>query len=147
MTSIFPHLSLADPINDKVALLVQNYGDAFHSFSLVVLKYLLVPLESGLRITPPWLLLLLAGLLAWHATRKLSLAALFVLLLYAIGAFGLWDKLMQTLALMLVATVLSVLLGVPLGIFTSRSAWLRRILLPVLDIMQTLPSFVYLIPV
>ena len=45
MTSIFPHLSLADPINDKVALLVQNYGDAFHSFSLVVLKYLLVPLE------------------------------------------------------------------------------------------------------
>ena len=53
MTSIFPHLSLADPINDKVALLVQNYGDAFPSFSLVVLKYLLVPLESGLRIMPP----------------------------------------------------------------------------------------------
>ena len=70
-----------------------------------------------------------------------------MLLLYAIGCFGLWEKLMQTLALMLVATVLSVLLGVPLGILTSRSAWLRRVLLPVLDVMQTLPSFVYLIPV
>ncbi|CAN7704504.1 proline/glycine betaine ABC transporter permease [Caballeronia sp. LjRoot29] len=147
MTSIFPHRSLADPINDKVALLVQNYGDAFHSFSLVVLKYLLVPLESGLRITPPWLLLILAGLLAWHATRKLSLAALFVLLLYAIGAFGLWDKLMQTLALMLVATVLSIVLGIPLGILCSQNRWVRRGLLPVLDVMQTLPSFVYLIPV
>src|SRR5476649_2035190 len=147
MTSIFPHLSLADPINDKVALLVQNYGDAFHSFSLVVLKYLLVPLESGLRITPPWLLLLLAGLLAWHATRKLSLAALFVLLLYAIGAFGLWDKVMQTLALMLVATVLSIVLGIPLGILCSQNRWVRRGLLPVLDVMQTMPSFVYLIPV
>ena len=70
-----------------------------------------------------------------------------MLLLYAIGCFGLWEKLMQTLALMLVATVLSVSLGVPLGILTSRSAWLRRVLLPTLDVMQTLPSFVYLIPV
>lgn len=91
-----------------------------------MLKYLLVPLESGLRITPPWLLLILAGLLAWHATRKLSLAALFVLLLYAIGAFGLWDKLMQTLALMLVATVLSIVLGIPLGILCSQNRWVRR---------------------
>jgi glycine betaine/proline transport system permease protein len=49
--------------------------------------------------------------------------------------------------LMLVATVLSVSLGVPLGILTPRSAWLRRVLLPTLDVMQTLPSFVYLIPV
>src|SRR5258708_32307649 len=104
MTSIFPHLSLADPINDKVALLVQNYGDAFHSFSLVVLKYLLVPLESGLRITPPWLLLIFAGVLAWHATRMLSVAALFGLLLFAIGAFGPWDQLVQTSALATRAT-------------------------------------------
>jgi glycine betaine/proline transport system permease protein len=74
-------------------------------------------------------------------------AALFVLLLYAIGAFGLWDKLMQTLALMLVATVLSIILGVPLGILCSQNRWVRRTLLPVLDVMQTLPSFVYLIPV
>lgn len=147
MTSIFPHLSLVDLINDQVALLVQNYGDAFHAFSLVVLKYLLVPLEGGLRVLPPWLLLIAAGVLTWHATRRLTVAGLFVLLLYAIGSFGLWDKLMQTLALMLVATVLAILLGIPLGILCSQNRWVRRGLLPVLDVMQTLPSFVYLIPV
>ncbi|PCE28049.1 ABC transporter permease [Paraburkholderia acidicola] len=147
MSSIFLHLSIADWVNDRVQTFVAAYGDSFHTFSIAVLRYVLVPLEGALRALPPWLILLAVGVLAWHATRRLSAAAFFMLLLYAIGCFGLWDKLMQTLALMLVATVLSVAFGVPIGILTSRSAWLRRILLPVLDIMQTLPSFVYLIPV
>ncbi|MFM0288145.1 ABC transporter permease [Paraburkholderia megapolitana] len=147
MSSIFLHLSIADWVNDRVQTFVAAYGDSFHTFSIAVLRYVLVPLEGALRALPPWLILLAVGVLAWHATRRLGAAAFFVLLLYAIGCFGLWDKLMQTLALMLVATVLSVAFGVPIGILTSRSAWLRRILLPVLDIMQTLPSFVYLIPV
>jgi glycine betaine/proline transport system permease protein len=107
----------------------------------------LVPLEGALRATPPWVILIAVGLLTLNATRRIGIAGFFVLLLYVIGCFGLWDKLMQTLALMLVATVLSVVLGVPLGIWASRSPWMRRVLLPVLDIMQTLPSFVYLIPV
>jgi glycine betaine/proline transport system permease protein len=147
MNSIFLHLSIADWVNDVVQSFVAQYGDSFHNVSVTLLRYLLVPLEQALRAVPPWLLLIAIGLLTWNATRRLSVASFFVLLLYAIGCFGLWDKLMQTLALMLVATVLSVVLGVPLGILTSRSAWLRRILLPILDIMQTLPSFVYLIPV
>ncbi|MEW6344269.1 MAG: ABC transporter permease subunit, partial [Pseudomonadota bacterium] len=147
MHSFFLHLSIADWVNDVVQSFVTAHGDSFHNFSILLLRYLLVPLEGALRATPAWLILLAVGAITWNATRRLPIAALFVLLLYAIGCFGLWDKLMETLALMLVATVLSVVLGVPLGIFTSRSAWLRRILLPVLDIMQTLPSFVYLIPV
>jgi glycine betaine/proline transport system permease protein len=147
MNSIFLHLSIADWVNDKVQAFVSAYGDSFHDFSTSILRYVLVPLEMALRAVPPWLILLAVGLLAWNATRRLGVAGFFVLLLYVIGCFGLWEKLMQTLALMLVATVLSVALGVPLGILTSRSAWLRRILLPILDIMQTLPSFVYLIPV
>jgi glycine betaine/proline transport system permease protein len=91
--------------------------------------------------------LALVGLLSWHASRRVGVALLFVALLWLIGCFGLWDKLMQTFALMVVATVISVALGVPLGILAAGSATLRRILLPVLDVMQTLPSFVYLIPV
>jgi glycine betaine/proline transport system permease protein len=147
MSSFFLHLSISDWVNDAVQLFVTQYGDSFHNFSTILLRYLLVPLETVLRATPPWLVLIVVGVIAWNATRRLGVAGFFVLLLYAIGCFGLWDKLMQTLALMLVASVLSVMLGIPLGIFTSRSAWLRRVLLPVLDIMQTLPSFVYLIPV
>src|SRR6202789_3106438 len=147
MNSFFLHLSIADWVNDVVQSFVTQYGDSFHNFSIALLRYLLVPLEGALRATPPWLILLAVGAITWNATRRIGIAGFFVLLLYAIGCFGLWDKLMETLALMLVATGLSLALGVPLRIFTSRSAWLRRILLPVLDIMQTLPSFVYLIPV
>ncbi|MFM0208158.1 proline/glycine betaine ABC transporter permease [Paraburkholderia sediminicola] len=147
MHSFFLHLSIADWVNDAVQSFVTRYGDSFHQFSIVLLRYVLVPLEGALRALPPWLILLVVGAVTWNATRRLSIAGFFMLLLYAIGCFGLWEKLMQTLALMLVATVLSVSLGVPLGILTSRSAWLRRVLLPTLDVMQTLPSFVYLIPV
>ena len=147
MHSFFLHLSIADWVNDAVQSFVTRYGDSFHQFSIALLRYVLVPLEGALSALPPWLILLAVGAVTWNATRRLSVAGFFMLLLYAIGCFGLWEKLMQTLALMLVATVLSVSLGVPLGILTSRSAWLRRVLLPTLDVMQTLPSFVYLIPV
>ncbi|CAE6688025.1 ABC transporter permease [Paraburkholderia nemoris] len=147
MHSFFLHLSIADWVNDAVQSFVTRYGDSFHQFSIALLRYVLVPLEGALRALPPWLILLAVGAVTWNATRRLSVAGFFMLLLYAIGCFGLWEKLMQTLALMLVATVLSVSLGVPLGILTSRSASLRRVLLPTLDVMQTLPSFVYLIPV
>jgi glycine betaine/proline transport system permease protein len=60
---------------------------------------------------------------------------------------GLWDAGMQTLALMIMAAGLSVLIGIPLGVLMARINWLRSGMLPVLDVMQTMPSFVYLIPV
>ncbi|HEV3430461.1 MAG TPA: proline/glycine betaine ABC transporter permease [Paraburkholderia sp.] len=147
MGSPFLHLSIADWVNDQVTAFVQQYGDAFHNFSVLMLRDVLVPLEGLLRAMPPLLVLALVGLLSWHASRRVGVALLFVGLLWLIGCFGLWDKLMQTFALMVVATVISVALGVPLGILAAGSSTLRRILLPVLDVMQTLPSFVYLIPV
>lgn len=147
MGSPFLHLSIADWVNDQVTAFVQRYGDAFHNFSVLMLRHVLVPLEGLLRATPPWVVLLAVGVLTWHASRRVGVAVLFVALLWLIGCFGLWDKLMQTFALMLVATVISVALGVPLGILASSSSAVRRVLLPVLDVMQTLPSFVYLIPV
>jgi len=98
-------------------------------------------------MTPWWLMLAIVGAIAWHATRRIFSALLIVGLLFLVGAVGLWDKLMQTLALMMVATVISVLLGIPLGILAARSNRLRTVLMPLLDIMQTLPSVVYLIPV
>ncbi len=147
MGSPFLHLSIADWVNDHVTAFVQQYGDAFHNFSVLMLRDVLVPLESLLRAMPPWLVLAAVGLLGWHASRRIGVALLFVVLLWLIGCFGLWDKLMQTFALMVVATVISIALGVPLGILAASSGTLRRVLLPVLDVMQTLPSFVYLIPV
>jgi glycine betaine/proline transport system permease protein len=147
MNDIFFSLSLKDAINRGVDWLVTVYGDSFHAISDTLLTWVLLPLESALRAAPAWSVLLAVGLLAWHATRKISLSIVLVALLYLIGTFGLWNKLMQTLALVIIATVLTLLIGIPFGVWMARSRRLRRLLLPVLDIMQTLPTFVYLIPI
>ena len=111
------------------------------------LLWAIVNLEWLLRATPWWLMLALVAAIAWHATRRVLPTLVITGLLFLVGAVGLWDKLMQTLALMLVATFISVLIGIPLGILSARSNRLRALLMPLLDIMQTMPSFVYLIPV
>ena len=138
--------SIADWVNGWVDSLVTNYGDVFRHISDTLL-WAIVNLEGLLRMAPWWLMLVIVGGVAWHATRKLVTTAVIVGLLFLVGAVGLWDKLMQTLALMMVATVISVLIGIPLGILSARSNRLRSVLMPLLDIMQTMPSFVYLIPV
>lgn len=138
--------SIAGWVNTWVDQLVGRYGDTLRQVSDTLLT-LLVGLEGLLRATPWWVVLLLVGALAWHATRRWYIALLMAGLLFLVGAMGLWDKLVQTLALVLVATSLTILLGVPLGMLAARCPRLRAVLLPLLDVMQTLPSFVYLIPV
>jgi glycine betaine/proline transport system permease protein len=138
--------SIADWINQWVDTLVANYGDFFRQISDTLL-WAIVNLEALLRMAPWWLMLAIVGAIAFHATRKIITTLVIVGLLFLVGAVGLWEKLMQTLALMLVATSISVLIGIPLGILAARSNRLRSVLMPLLDIMQTMPSFVYLIPV
>ncbi|WP_259755706.1 ABC transporter permease [Pseudomonas sp. GCEP-101] len=149
MSSSFPqglHHSIAAPVNQWVDSLVLNYGDQLRQLSDSLLQ-LVTLLENLLRLPPWWLLLTLLGLLAWHAGRSWKRALLLVALLFLIGVVGLWDKLLQTCALVLVATGLCVLIGVPLGVLLAYRPLARRVLMPLLDVMQTLPSFVYLIPV
>ncbi|BBR54354.1 MULTISPECIES: ABC transporter permease [Pseudomonas] len=149
MSAGFPdawQFSFAEWVNRLVDWLVLRYGDQLRSLSDHLLQ-LLVGLESLLRLLPWWLLLLLVGLLAWHASRSLTRALVLSALLALIGMIGLWDKLLQTLALVLVSTGLCVLIGVPLGVVLATRPLARRLVLPVLDVMQTLPAFVYLIPV
>lgn len=145
--SIFPEFSATDYVNQTLMAAVSRYGAGLHAASDLILKSVLLPVERLLLWIPAGVLLLAVGLLAWHATRKPVLSLVYVLCLYAIGAFGLWDKLIQTFALVLIATVFAVIIGIPAGIAAARWRWLRRGLTPVLDVMQTLPSFVYLIPV
>jgi glycine betaine/proline transport system permease protein len=147
MDGIFLNLTVADTINSAVMGVVQRYGDFFHEVTVLLLKYFLVPLERGLLAAPPVVVLAIIGLLGWHATRRIGPTLMLVVGAYAIGCFGLWSKLMQTLALMGVSTLLTLIIGIPLGIAMSGSRKLRRFLEPVLDVMQTLPTFVYLIPV
>lgn len=138
--------TIADWVNAWVDALVTDYGTVFRQISDTLL-WAIVNLEHLLRGTPWWLMLAIVAAITWHATRRVLPTLVMTGLLFLVGALGLWDKLMQTLALMLVSTLISVLIGIPLGILAARSDRLRAILLPMLDIMQTMPSFVYLIPV
>jgi glycine betaine/proline transport system permease protein len=99
-----------------------------------------------LRGLPWWVIFLVFLVLAWFAAKKISLVIMVAVMLFIVGALGLWDLTMQTLALMLIASLISIVIGVPMGILLAKSEWARRITLPILDVMQTMPSFVYLIP-
>jgi glycine betaine/proline transport system permease protein len=96
----------------------------------------------------PWPLLVAAAVgLAWWASRSWRIGAGTLATLLLLGWLGLWDDTLKTVAMIAVSTTLAVLLGLPLGVAMARSGRLRALLLPLLDVMQTLPSFVYLIPV
>ena len=146
-TDIFPDWSAADFVNQRLMAMVKAYGDSFRTYSDFMLVTVLLPVEQLMEAIPPALFLALVAALSWHASRKWLTPVLYVVCLYAIGAVGLWDKLMQTFALVLVSTLIAIIIGVPVGIVAASSRLLRRVLTPILDVMQTLPSFVYLIPV
>ena len=111
------------------------------------LQRLLIATESALLATPWPLVIIAAALLAWGASRSWRITAGAVLTLLAVGALGLWDDTLKTVAMIAVSTLLAVAIGVPVGVAMSRSNRLQSVLTPLLDVMQTLPSFVYLIPV
>ncbi len=124
----------------------RSYGDAIESFFDPLLSFL-VWFEKLLLQSPWWAVILAITLLVFAASRsaKLSLAVVAAFLL--IGYFGMWDNTMRTLSIITVCTFLSIALGIPIGILMSRSDRVQAIATPVLDIMQTMPAFVYLIPI
>ena len=104
-------------------------------------------LENALAQVPPEAGIALVGLAAWLATRRIAFAARMAALVLMLALLGVWPAAMQSLALIVVAVVLIVLLGLPLGVAAARMGHVSRALTPLYDLMQTVPSFVYLIPV
>lgn len=125
--------------------LVANFAGVFEAFRDFLLFFLL-RIEDFLLWVPWTVVLAAVVLLAWRA-RGWGLALGSALGLLLIGALDLWDLTMETVAVVVVAAVLALLVGIPLGIAMSRSARMESATRPVLDTMQTMPSFVYLVPV
>ncbi len=99
-----------------------------------------------MNLGPTELLIILAAI-AWFAARSWTVVAAVVATLVAIGLLGLWVDSMKTISLVLTATIFAIAIGLPLGIIMNRFQRLGRVMQSVLDIMQTMPPFVYLIPV
>jgi glycine betaine/proline transport system permease protein len=136
---------IADATNAAVESLIVNYGNFFEAISTSLLT-ILVALERVLRDAPPWVILLIVGVIAYAASRRIAMAVGLVALTWLIGCLGLWEKAMQTVAIMLVSVSLAIIIGIPVGVLAARNNLARAIINPVLDLMQTIPSFVYLIP-
>jgi glycine betaine/proline transport system permease protein len=132
-------------VESFVEWLIVSYDRFFDSITAAML-FPLIRLEKFLLWIPWWIIVLVVGLIAWRATRKWQTSLGMMALMMLIGSFGLWDLAMSTLAIVGVATLLAVIIGVPTGIFMARSDTVRAIIRPILDMMQTMPSFVYLIP-
>lgn len=103
-------------------------------------------LTEGLLFIPPLLLIALFALGAFLLHRSIGLVVFIVLSMLLIANLGYWEATVQTLSLVLCATVVCVALGVPIGILAAHRPWIYTAIRPFLDLMQTIPTFVYLIP-
>lgn len=131
-------------IDGVVEWVVINWDPFFSAINSGVLQVLL-PFERFLLLIPWWVFIILIGIIAWRAAGwKFGIIA--VSFLIAMSFLGLYDLTMSTLAIVLTASLICVLLGLPLGIAAAKNNRFDELLRPVLDGMQTLPSFVYLIP-
>ena len=124
----------------------RSYGEPIESF-FDPLLYVLIWFERLLLGAPWWLVIGAIAGLCYAAGRSLRLTVGVGIAFFVIGYLGMWDDTMRTLAIIFVATLLAIAIGIPLGIAMSRSNRVQTFMLPILDVMQTMPIFVYLIPV
>jgi glycine betaine/proline transport system permease protein len=135
------------PIWDALVRWVNiNFFDYFEAVRTVLLLHVLNPVKQAMLAVPWAGAVLIAAYAGWRL-RDRNLALLCGLLIAFIAAVGLWDKAMTTVYLCAISAIISCLIGIPLGVIATRSAWFDRVQRVVVDTLQTLPSFVYLIPV
>ncbi len=141
----FLNIPLAEWVDAGMSWILTNLGSVFDAIGTIILALLLVIERIFLWV--PWIVIILAvGIVAWRALRHWWAGVIFAAMLVLIGSFGLWDLAMMTLAIIFASVIISLGVGIPTGILMARSNVFQSILKPLLDAMQTMPSFVYLIP-
>ncbi|WNS74199.1 proline/glycine betaine ABC transporter permease [Bacillus sp. DTU_2020_1000418_1_SI_GHA_SEK_038] len=144
MESIMPKLPIAKWMDHFVDWLTITFEAAFDGITKV-LESVVNGLVAGLSFIPFYIFIILLTILAWKLSSK-GMALFTFIGLFLIYNLGYWEPMLETLALVLAAVFLSVLIGVPAGIWASQSKRVKQIVTPILDFMQTMPAFVYLIP-
>ena len=148
----FPEISRSDirdiktSIDNAFRTFSRNYGESIENF-FDPLLWFLIWIEKLLLNTPWPIIILIIALLCYLGARNWKLPLASALTFTFIGYLGMWEDTMSTIALISVATIICIFIGMPLGIWMSRSDRVQKILNPILDVMQTIPIFVYLLPV
>lgn len=141
---VLPKLPLGALVDALVQWATINLAGLFNIITIII-DYLVGNLRDALLYPPSMVVIALTMALVWFiAGRKIAIGTGIGLLL--IDNLGLWRHSMETLALVLSATLITLLIALPLGVLTARSDFAHKMIMPVLDFMQTMPPFVYLIP-
>ncbi|MES5955366.1 proline/glycine betaine ABC transporter permease [Bacillus fungorum] len=144
MNSI-PRIPLGEWVDSFVASLYEHFEGLFRGFSYIIGGFVDL-LTNFLIIIPAILMIIILCFLIWYTTRKVSLVIFTLIGLLFILNINYWAQTMQTLALVLTSVIISIIVGIPIGILASQNERFSKFLKPTLDFMQTMPAFVYLIP-
>ncbi|WP_312224103.1 ABC transporter permease [Rhizobium rhizoryzae] len=137
---------LKKAIDEGFRAFTRAYGGGIEAF-FAPLQQFLIWAERLMTQTPWPIVMIVIGAIIWFASRSIPILVGCLVTLLLIGYFGMWEDMMKTVSMILVCTALSIVVGIPIGILMARSNRVQSIINPVLDVMQTMPSFVYLIPV
>lgn len=138
-------IPLDDWITAIINFIVQHFRPLFQAIALPI-KVILESIASMFVATPPLIFLVILGAIAWQIA-DIKMAIYSIIGLTLIGFLGIWEEAMVSLSLVVTAVIFCLVIGIPLGIACARSDRLEKIIQPLLDVMQTLPTFVYLVPV
>jgi ABC-type proline/glycine betaine transport system permease subunit len=144
-----PFDSYTIPLDDWITAIVNFMVQQFRPFFQAIawpIKVILESIASMFVATPSLILLVILGAIAWQIAGK-KMAIYSIIILTLIGFLGIWEEAMVSMSLVLTAVIFCLVIGIPLGIACARSDRLEKIIRPLLDVMQTLPTFVYLVPV
>jgi glycine betaine/proline transport system permease protein len=139
-----PEIPLDKWVNSAIAWIIGHFGD-FFNFLNSVIEGVVNSLSFLLTALPSLVMIVIFTAIAFYLSGW-RMAVFTVLGLLLVVSLGLWDLTMTTLSLILVATTVCLAIGIPIGIIAAKSPRLEEISLPILDLMQTMPAFVYLVP-
>jgi len=145
---VFPdalQFHIASYIDNFVKWLQISYGATFDAFSNFLLTILL-GIQNALLLIPWWVWVVVVTGLAWWQSRKIFTALVLGGLMMLVGVFELWVPAIETLAIVITSVIISLVIGIPVGVAMAEWDRLSVVITPLLDAMQTMPSFVYLIP-
>ncbi|SOC18206.1 glycine betaine/proline transport system permease protein/glycine betaine/proline transport system substrate-binding protein [Ureibacillus xyleni] len=141
-----PRLPVSDATEKMMDLLTDSFSSLF-DFVQKGGKSAMEAITEMLIAVPPIIFIIIVAIIAFFATKKkFGLAIFSIVGLLFIYNQGLWEELMNTITLVIFASIIAVVIGVPFGILMSKSMVAEQIIKPILDFMQTMPGFVYLIP-
>lgn len=140
----FININLGVYVDNVVKWLIVNADTVFNAISKGMLGFLLGIQDFLMWI--PWFVLIAIVFLAGMYVKNWKSGLTFAVMLMLIGAMGLWEEMMLSLAIIITSVIISIIIGIPLGILSAKSKKVSVIMSPLLDAMQTMPSFVYLIP-